>query len=106
MIHRCNVQCHTVDPTKLENMGMEDEGKWLPFIIDMDNIKAAKLTSDDPSTNVYNCTTVFCKEGDTFIIDTPYKDFFSLLEKYILSISFPFGDIDDGLPGNENDLEL
>jgi hypothetical protein len=86
MIHECNLNCHTVDPTKLSDLGIEDEGKWMPFIFNMDMVEAAKLTSDDVDLPTYNCTTVFTKAGDAYIIDTPYTKFFSIFKEYITEL--------------------
>ena len=80
--HECNIHCHTMDVTKLSDLGIEDVGKWMPFIFHMDTVEAAKLSSDDESLLMYNCTTVFTKSGDTYIIDTPYQKFFSLFKEY------------------------
>jgi len=96
MLHQCNLNCHTIDPTKLSELGIDDEGKWMPFIFHMDMVEAAKLTSEDVDMNTYGCTTIFTKAGDAYIIDTPFKEFFSLLKEYYVEDS-----IDP-----ENDLEL
>ena len=73
MIHECNLNCHTIDPTKADLMGLDDEGKWMPFIFLMDIVDAAKLTSDEGDRGTYGCTTIFTKSGDAYIIDTPYE---------------------------------
>jgi Na+-transporting NADH:ubiquinone oxidoreductase subunit NqrF len=65
-----------MDLKTLENMGIEDHGKWLPFIFDMDIVEAAKLSSDESDSPTYNCTSIFTKSGDTYIIDTPPHEFF------------------------------
>lgn len=97
MLHECNLNCHTIDPTKMSDLGLEDGGKWMPFIFDMDMVEAAKLTSDEEDMSTYGCTTIFTKHGEAYIIDTPYKEFFSLLKSY-------YDDI-DGL-NSDDDLNL
>jgi len=82
MVHECNLNCHSMDVTKMEDLGIEDKGKWMPFIFHMDMVEAAKLTSEDPDLPTFNCTTVFTKAGDAYIIDTPYKEFFQLFKEY------------------------
>ncbi len=56
-VHSCKIHCHTIDPSKL------------------DNIVSCKLASDDEELLVCNCTTVFTTDGDTYIIDTLFEDF-------------------------------
>jgi hypothetical protein len=82
MIHECNLNCHTMDPTKMSDLGIDDVGKWMPFIFHMDMVEAAKLTSEDKDMSTYNCTTIFTKGGDAYIIDTPYREFFDLFKEY------------------------
>lgn len=82
MIHQCNLNCHTIDPIKMSDLGIEDAGKWMPFMFHMDMVEAAKLTSDDEDLATYGCTTIFTKSGDAYIIDTPYKIFFNLFKEY------------------------
>lgn len=96
MLHECNLNCHTMDPSKMSDLGIEDNGKWMPFIFDMDMIEAAKLTSDEEDQSTYGCTTVFTKHGEAYIIDTPYKEFFSLFKSYY----------DDATDSNPDDLNL
>lgn len=95
MVHFCNVNCHTMDDNQSELLGIKDPGKWLPFCFDMNMIEAAKLTSDDPEQPTYNCTTIFTHGGDTFVIDTPYKEFFALFKDY--------SDLFDMSPEDEED---
>ncbi len=76
MIHKCKVQCHTIDPKTVELTGMKDSGKWMPFIFFMDMVEAAKMASDEEDSPTYNCTSIFTTQGDTFIIDTNYEVFF------------------------------
>jgi hypothetical protein len=85
-----------MDPTKLTDLGINDEGKWMPFIFHMEMVEAAKLTSEDVDMPTYGCTTIFTKNGDAYIIDTPYQTFFNLLKEYYAEEA-----IDP-----ENDLEL
>lgn len=76
MIHRCKIQCHAIDPDKLDLMGLEDDkGKWLPFSFHMGVVVAAKLSTDDDEQISYGCTSIFTEQGDTYIIDTPYEEF-------------------------------
>jgi len=96
MLHECSLNCHSIEISKAESLGIKDEGKWMPFIFHMDMVEAAKLTSEDEDMNVYGCTTVFTKTGDAYIIDTPYRDFFSLLKQYY----------EEEASSSENDLEL
>ena len=101
MIHECKVQCHTVNPSEMELLGIkEDTGKWLPFIFDMNMIIAAKLSSDEEDSPTYNCTTIFTDSGDTFIIDTPYEEFFKKYQEY--NSLYIFKDEEN----DEEDLEL
>ena len=102
MIHKCKVQCHTIDPKTVELTGLEDKGKWLPFVFNMDVIDAAKLSSDEEDSPTYNCTTVFTSNGDTFIIDTPYEEFLKKFDQYnSIQIIIKEEDEDD-----DDDLEL
>lgn len=82
MIHSCRIHCHTMDTEKADLMGIKDTGKWLPFAFHMDVVIACKVTSDDPSEPVVDCTTIFTDSGDTYIIDTPYDRFFTKFKKY------------------------
>jgi hypothetical protein len=80
MVHKCKVQCHTVNPTDMDLLGIkEDEGKWLPFAIDLGVINAMKMSTDEKGESTYKCTTIFCTDGNTFILDTPYEE---LLDKW------------------------
>ena len=103
MVHKCKVQCHSIDPKTAELTGAEDTGKWLPFIFNMDIIDAAKLSSDETDSPTYNCTTIFTSQGDTFIIDTPYEEFFKKFDQYnAIQIIIKEEDED----GDDDDLEL
>jgi len=96
MIHECNLNCHTMDPSKMSDLGIEDAGKWMPFMFHMEMVEAAKLTSDEADAATYGCTTVFTKNGDAYIIDTPYKEFFELFKEYYF----------EAPTDDTNDLEL
>jgi hypothetical protein len=96
-----------VNPSDLEAMGLNpsSESKWLPFIFDMAMVKAAKLSSDEEDQSSFGCTTIFTNDGDTFIIDTPYEEFF---EKFIKFSEFdilsgPFKEEDNN---EDDDLSL
>ena len=82
MIHTCNIHCHTLDLDKADFMGIKDKGKWLPFAFHLDIVVACKLTTDDEEETVYNCTTVFTDQGDSYIIDTPYTEFQTIFQLY------------------------
>ena len=82
MTHSCKVQCYSMDKKKAEDLGIEDVGKWLPFIFNMDIIDAAKMASDEITAPEYGCTTIYTNSGTTFIIDTPYEEFFKLFKDY------------------------
>ena len=83
MIHRCKVQCHTVNPQEMELLGIQDdEGRWLPFAIDMGIINAIKMSTDEKGESAYNCSTIFCTDGNSFILDTPYYDLVDKWEEY------------------------
>ena len=79
MIHECKVQCHTVNIEEAELLGIEDIGKWLPFIIDLDMVYGAKMATDEIDDDLFNCTTVYTEVGDTYIINTPFTKFSKLL---------------------------
>ena len=82
MIHTCNIHCHTMDLDKADLMGLTDKGKWLPFAFHLDIVIACKLTTDDEEETVYNCTTVFTDQGDSYIIDTPFTEFQTIFQLY------------------------
>jgi hypothetical protein len=82
IIHECNVQCHAMDVKTADLIGLEDVGKWMPFVFHMSIVDAAKLSSDDEDSISYNCTTVLTNTGDSYIIDTNYKEFFKKFIKY------------------------
>lgn len=82
MIHTCNIHCHTMDLDRADLLGVEDKGKWLPFAFHMDIVVACKQTTDEEQEPVYNCTTVFTDQNDSYIIDTPYTEFITLFLMY------------------------
>ncbi len=75
MIHTCNVHCHSLSANEAELLGIQDQGKWLPFSFIIRNIIAIKQTTDDENESTFNCTTIFMENGDTFVIDTPFYTF-------------------------------
>ena len=85
MIHVCKVHCQDVNNDSVS--------KWLPFIFHMYTVEGAKMTTDDPDHPAYGYTTVFCRGGETYIIDTPYESFF---EKFRLFNEDPEIPRDDG----------
>ena len=85
MVHQCNIHCRTITSDQEELLGMEDSGKWLPFIFEMEMVEGAKQASDDEDNIVFGCTTLYCKSGDSFNIDTPFPEFFKKFTKYINS---------------------
>lgn len=83
MIHECNLQCYTMSLEDLELLGKkEDPGKWMPFIFEMSMVKAAKLTSEENDAFTYGCTTIYTHDGESYIIDTPYKEFFAKYKEF------------------------
>ena len=104
MTHSCKVQCYTMDKKKAEDLGIEDTGKWMPFIFNMDIIDAAKMANDEEDSPEFNCTTIYTNTGTTFIIDTPYEEF---MKKFIEWNTMHFiikGE--DDTPPSDDDLEL
>ena len=82
-IHSCKIQCHTLDPGKLEELGLDDDlGIWMPFTFHMDIIIGCKLCTDDEESPLVGCTTLFTEQGDNFIIDTPYEEFAQEFREY------------------------
>lgn len=82
-LHDCNIHCHTIHPDKMDLLNIEeDQGKWMPFLFDLDIVVAAKQTSEDEEELVYNATTIFTDSGDTYIIDTPYYEFFKIWKSH------------------------
>ena len=86
MVHKCRVQCHTVNPSDMDLMGIkQDTGKWLPFAIDLGVINCIKMSTDDSDELVYKCSTVFCSDGSSFILDTPYDEMVEIWSGFINS---------------------
>ena len=104
MVHECKVWCHT-DAATAELIGKVDDGKWLPFVFSMEIVEAAKLTSDDDDSPLYNRTTIFTVQDQTFIIDTSYEEFSKKFIQYNSLIIMRADDEDDISSGND-DLEL
>ena len=103
MIHKCKVQCHSVNPTEMDLLGIkEDSGKWLPFAIDMGVITAVKMSTDEKGEATYNCSTIFCNNGDSFILDTSYMEMVDKWESYV---NFSWTS-DDESSKDEDDLNL
>jgi hypothetical protein len=98
MIYECNVYCHSTPPDLEDILGKsaDDDGKWLPFAVDLSLIDAIKMSSDESDSFTYKCTTLFMSSGDTYAIDTKYKDFLKIWKDYKHQIDI----IDD------DDLEL
>lgn len=86
MIHSCNVHCHALNKDEMDLLGIDDKGKWLPFSCMLDDISAIKVASDDEEELTFNCTTVFTRHGETFIIDTLYKDFLEIWKDHIYGV--------------------
>lgn len=102
MIHKCKVQCHTVNPTDMDLLGIKDDaGKWLPFAIDLGIITAIKMSTDEEGEPTTGCSTVFCNEGSSFILDTPYNELLDIWMEYVNS-SWEIG----GSSNNDDDIIL
>ncbi len=71
-----------MDLSTVESLGITDPGKWMSFCVDLDSAYAIKLTSDDESEPLYNCSTLYCLDGDTYIIDTPYHELKKIFINY------------------------
>jgi len=103
MVHETNVWCHT-DPKTAELTGKTDDGKWLPFVFSMEIVEAIKLSTDDEESPLYNCTTLFTVQSDTFIINTPFAEF---SKKFVQYNSLIIMKSDDDVElGGDDDLEL
>lgn len=102
MTHQCKVQCHSMDIKTAEDLGIEDAGKWLPFIFNMEIVDAAKLASDEEDSSAYNCTSIYTTTGNTYIIDTPYEEFFKKFLEFN-TIQIVFGGSPDDKRGEENE---
>ena len=75
MIHTCNVHCHSLSTTEVDLLGLDDQGKWLPFSFLLDTVIAMKQTTDEEDEATFNCTTIFMENAETFVIDTPFYTF-------------------------------
>jgi hypothetical protein len=83
MIYECQVYCHATESDLMELIGKEDEGKWLPFAFPLRLVEAVKMSTDDDESFVYKCSTVFLESGDTYIIDTKYKEFIRIWKDFV-----------------------
>ena len=82
-LHECNIHCHTMTPDKMDLLSIEeDQGKWMPFMFNLDIVVAAKQTSEDPEESTYNATTIFTDAGYTYVIDTSYLEFFRIWKQH------------------------
>ena len=82
MIHECNINCKTMEFGMTESLGIDDPGKWLPFIFHLDLIEAIKMTTNDIDEPLFNCSTIFTVNGDAYIVDTSYKKLSKLFIDY------------------------
>jgi len=64
-----------MDPKEAEDMNITDKGKWLDFVFLLEDVRSIKLTSDDEGEMTCGCTTLFMKNDDHLIIDTPFEEF-------------------------------
>lgn len=86
MLHECNVFCHSSESELMDLLGKDEAlhtGKWLPFTFDVSLVTAVKMTTDDQESMVYRCSTIFLSSGDTYIVDTLYRDFISVWEEFL-----------------------
>lgn len=86
MLHECNVFCHSSESELMDLLGKDDilgVGKWLPFTFDVSLVTAVKMTTDDQESMVYRCSTIFLSSGDTYIVDTLYRDFISVWAEFL-----------------------
>lgn len=97
MVHKCNIHCHDIDPEKMHIMGMDDNenSTWMPFCFHMGIVIACKLSDNEVGGFSYNCTTVYTEQGDTYSIDTPYREF---EEKFIR--------FNDNIPSDNREIIL
>ena len=105
MVHSCNIYCYSMEAGEASSLGMKDNGKWMPFMFDMDIVDAVKLTSDEEEDFTYNCTTIYTADDNHYVIDTPYSVFSRMFKKYR---SFMDLDLSDDGEGNSSpdDLDL
>jgi hypothetical protein len=67
----------------------------------MSIVNAVKMSTDEKGEPSYRCATIFCTDGNSFILDTPYFDFVEKWEEYNKSI-WEMPDAGD----SDNDLSL
>lgn len=79
MVHECNINSRTMDIETAEALGIEDPGAWIPFIIDMDEIYAAKEMTHDTANS---CTGILCYDNEVYLIDTPFTNFKKAFAKH------------------------
>ena len=83
-LHKCNILCHTMSTSEMEVLGVkEDPGLWLPFILDLGIVVAIKMASDTKGDERYNCSTVYCSNDQTFVLDTPYSEMVKRWESFM-----------------------
>ena len=82
MIHICKIYCHSIDLDRVDMLGKEVRGKWLPFAFHMDTVIACKMTTDEKDQDTYKSTTVFTDHNDSYIVDTPYHEFLGVFQSY------------------------
>lgn len=102
MIVICNVYCQSSEAQRLEDMGLDDPGMWLPFAFDMDTVVAVKQSSDEESHMTYKCATIFTEQGDAFVTDILFKKMLKQWKEYHESLYT----IDDEDETEENNLIL
>ena len=83
MIYECKVYCHATESDLLDLTGREEEGKWLPFAFPLRIVEAIKMSTDDNESVIYKSTTVFLESGDTYIIDTKFKEFLRIWKEFV-----------------------
>jgi hypothetical protein len=107
VVHRCKVQCYSLDKEKADSLGIEDKGKWLPFLFDLGSVDVIKMTTDEPDSEVFNCTTVFLRNGNTYIIDTHFEQFAKIFEDYYNNYGTIYGiDFPPPPPDEDDNFEL
>lgn len=82
MIYECKVYCHSGPPDMEEILGKIEDGKWLPFAVDISLVDACKMSTDVPDDFTYKATSLFMQNGDTFVIDTPYREFVRIWKQF------------------------
>jgi len=101
MMHSCNVHCHSINIEDVNIIGMNDDGKWLPFAFLLDVVIAIKVASDDEEEPVFNCTTVFTDAGESYTIDTPYMTFQEIWKNYLT-----YSEEDESDEGDDDNFKL